>query len=67
VYEEAAKEVALSVLSGINCEFFFLHKNECPRNFYINNFGRANLIFDYLFDQQAFLLMDKQAAEKHTP
>jgi hypothetical protein len=24
VYEEAAKEVALSVVSGINCEFIFL-------------------------------------------
>jgi len=45
VYEEAAKEVALSVLSGINCEFvspsspFFLHKNKLPWNFYIGLFG----------------------------
>ncbi|RDX72784.1 Kinesin-like protein KIN-7G, partial [Mucuna pruriens] len=52
VYEEASKEVALSVLSGINCEFFFcslylpflLHMLECPWNFYINNFGRAYLV-----------------------
>jgi hypothetical protein len=41
VYEEAAKEVALSVVSGINCEFIFLILSELARmevSFHVNIF-----------------------------
>lgn len=64
VYEAGAKEVALSVVSGINCEYkhFFFMSFSCFLNFtWTSLINTQQNIF-----QQVFLLMDKQAVERHS-
>ena len=70
VYEEGAKAVALSVVSGINCESTpasYL----TPIFFWIKVFHEVTeMCFLPLFIcllQQVFLHMVKQVVEKHTP
>lgn len=64
VYEEGAKEVALSVVGGINCKYTIY--NSCSvnlpefENYFISYFIK-------LYVQQVFLHMDKLAVERRTP
>jgi len=72
VYEKAAKEVALSVVGGINCEFLpFVCFSSFTSIIRIHGISVLISSFDLspwcLIDQQAFLRMDKQAAGRHTP
>jgi len=67
VYEEAAKEVALSVVSGINCEFIFFDFLSSFIRISFHGTSMITFFFDSLINQQAFLHMDKQAVEKLTP
>ena len=65
VYEEGAKEIALSVVNGINCKYNLLcwlsvsHKPLITKQ-------QVNCL-SILYFQQAFLLMGKQAVERHIP
>lgn len=73
MYEEGAKEVALSVVRGINCRF------SLSSAFYVSSISllicsRKKFIANYFFKlgkiiclQQVFSLMDKQAVERLIP
>lgn len=60
VYEEGAKEAALSVVSGINCKYD-------AQVLFVTLFANKRRNFTYFcYFQQVSLLMGKQAVEKHT-
>lgn len=60
VYDEAAKEVAFSVVSGINCKY---NIGICL----LAHLPISEEVFTYFrFSQQVFLLMGKQAVERPT-
>lgn len=62
VYEEGVKEVALSAVSGINCE----HACLLLYQFYELCLEFHQLNFTSTYFQQVFLLMGKQAVERRT-
>lgn len=68
VYEEAAKEVALVVVSGINGRYIQLFSFSLPSPCFLSfalNSNNSYIIFWTTYFQQVFLHMDKQAAERH--
>jgi hypothetical protein len=60
VYEEGAKEIALSVVSGINCEYKLI----CWLVLVIHLRFLINICV-YTFFQRVFLHMGKRAVERH--
>lgn len=61
VYEQGAKDVAISVVNGFNCEYGFL---------YSNFILLVTLLMEFcakLLSQQVFLRTDKQVVERLIP
>lgn len=66
VYKEGAKEIALSVVNGINCKYGYWHLGIC--SLLINFISSKKFSNNFLpsVPQLAFLLMDKLAVGRHT-